>query len=63
MADVAFRLLRRPAPRNDDDRVVVGWPASLQEAVVVPEGLEPPTPTLGMWRSILLSYGTSPFLI
>lgn len=26
--------------------------------LVVPEGLEPPTPTLGMWRSILLSYGT-----
>ena len=26
--------------------------------MVVPEGLEPPTPTLGMWRSILLSYGT-----
>lgn len=26
--------------------------------VVVPEGLEPPTPTLGKWRSIRLSYGT-----
>ena len=26
--------------------------------MVVPEGLEPPTPTLGKWRSIRLSYGT-----
>ena len=28
--------------------------------MVVPEGLEPPTPTLGKWRSIRLSYGTMP---
>ncbi len=27
--------------------------------MVVPEGLEPPTPTLGKWRSIRLSYGTT----
>src|ERR1700712_4594997 len=27
--------------------------------MVVPEGLEPPTPTLGKWRSIRLSYGTA----
>jgi hypothetical protein len=29
------------------------------KCVVVPEGLEPPTPTLGKWRSIRLSYGTT----
>ncbi len=27
--------------------------------MVVPEGLEPPTPTLGKWRSVQLSYGTT----
>src|SRR3569623_2176036 len=30
-----------------------------QHEMVVPEGLEPPTPTLGKWRSIQLSYGTT----
>ena len=31
--------------------------------LVVPEGLEPPTPTLGKWRSVQLSYGTTPMLL
>lgn len=30
-----------------------------EQELVVPERLELPTPTLGMWRSILLSYGTT----
>ena len=45
-------------PPNIKGAVPAG--ALWKRELVVPEGLEPPTPTLGKWRSIRLSYGTTP---
>ena len=49
------RASRHPHLLSPPERVRV----RLRQGLVVPERLELPTPTLGMWRSILLSDGTT----